>query len=102
MRERTKRKLLSIIAESSIEPFIIEDLRAMGVKGYTSWEARGEGERGDRAGDWEQNRNVMIQVVCSDSTADKIAERLFDAYQQDYAMVVHVSDVEVMRPQKFT
>ena len=79
----------------------VDDVKKLGAHGYTSVSASGEGSRGARKGDWDLNKNVRIEIVCDERTAQAIAEHLMKTYYQDYAMIVYLSDVEVMRPQKF-
>lgn len=96
-----KRKLVTIVTEESIERLLIEDIKRLGAHGYTSVSASGEGSRGARKGDWDLNKNIRIEIVCDEPTARVIAEHLMKTYYQDYAMIVYLADVEVLRPQKF-
>ncbi len=96
-----KRKLVTIVTEENIERLVIEDIKKLGAHGYTSVSASGEGSRGARKGDWDLNKNVRIEVVCDEATARVIAEHLMKTYYRDYAMIVFLADVEVLRPQKF-
>jgi len=83
-----KRKLVTIVTEESIEQFVIDDVKKLGAHGYTSVSASGEGSRGARKGDWDLNKNVRIEIVCDERTAQAIAEHLMKTYYQDYAMIV--------------
>ena len=100
-REPSRRKLLTIVAESALEGPISREIKRLGARGYTVVAARGEGSRGVRQGNWEQNANVEIQVVCSDETARSIMDCLYDQFYEDYAMVAWVADVEILRGEKF-
>ena len=42
------RKLVTIIAESSVERTLMRDLDELGISGYTISDARGGGSRGQR------------------------------------------------------
>jgi hypothetical protein len=42
-----------------------------------------------------------VEVICDALMAQKIADYLQEHYYRDYAMVVFVSDVGIMRPDKF-
>lgn len=95
------RKLITIITEASLESLLIEDLKSLGAHGYTIWEARGEGTRGVRSGDWDQSRNICLKVICEEETAQSIAAHLFEHYYSNYAMVIYIVDVQVLRPEKF-
>lgn len=95
------RKLLTIITEAEIHDILIKDLKSLNVRGYTIWNAHGEGDRGMRSGEWDSNKNVCIQVICSEKTAHTLSQFLFDHYYENYAMVIYIADVEVLRPEKF-
>lgn len=95
------RKMLTIVVESAIERLIVAELERGGVKGFTSVEARGFGDHGQREGDWEQSRSVRIETICDAKTAVELAQRLLARWGKDYAMVVWLSDVEVLRGSKF-
>ncbi|GAB4262863.1 P-II family nitrogen regulator [Deferrisoma sp.] len=96
-----RRKLLTIVTEASIERKVTADALRLGAKGYTVCEASGQGHRGVRQGDWEANRNVRIEIVCAEQVARSIIDHLVQTYYDDYAMIVFLSDVEVIRPDKF-
>ena len=95
------KKLVTVVTEAVIEREITHELDAMRVPGYTITNARGKGRRGDRIADWEHGANIRIEIVCDDQLALEVAERLQNQYYNDYAMVLYISDVDVLRPQKF-
>ena len=95
------KKLLVIIAEAAIERLVARDARRLGAHGYTVSDARGKGSRGVRGASWAPSANVRIEVVCTAATAAAIADALRQRYYDDYAMILFVGDVEVMRPAKF-
>jgi nitrogen regulatory protein PII len=94
-------KLLTIVAERALEPILVDEIRSAGVGGYTVFDARGAGAHGERAGDWDENRNVCLLVVCDETRLERIAERIAEAYTQDWAIALWISDVEVFRPDKY-
>jgi len=96
-----QRRLLTIVTESAIESHLLRDIERWGAHGYTITEARGKGARGVREGNWEANRNIRLEVVCDDSTAERIAAGLRERYYDNYAMILYLSHVEVLRPEKF-
>jgi hypothetical protein len=96
------RKMLTIVVEYAIERMIVAELERSGVKGFTSVEARGFGEHGEREGDWDQSRSVRIETICDPSTAVELAQRLLERWGKDYALVLWLHDVEVLRGSKFT
>ena len=95
------RKLLTIISEAAIEGLLVRDIERLGAHGYTITDARGSGSRGVRNAGWEAGSNIRIEVVCDTQTAQAIAAHLKTQYYDNYAMIVFMSDVEVLRPEKF-
>ncbi len=95
------RKLLTIITEAALESLLTQELVALGAHGYTITDARGKGDRGVRSAGWEASSNIRIEVVCDAVTAERIAGHLREQYYANYAMILYLTDVEVLRPQKF-
>lgn len=97
----TARKLLTIITEAAIESRLLKDLERLGAHGYTVSDARGKGHRGVRDAGWEASANIRVEVVCESETATAIAAHLKESYYDNYAMITIVTDVQVLRPEKF-
>lgn len=95
------RKLLTIVTESAIEKDLCADLKRLGARGYTITDARGKGSRGVREASWEPSGNIRVEIVCNEEISRAIAEHVKETYYADYAMILFVSDVEVLRPAKF-
>lgn len=95
------RKLLTVVTEAVLEGTLVRDIDRLNARGYTITDARGKGHRGVRSAGWEANSNIRIEVVCDEETADAIAAYLQEHYYKDYAMILFVSDVDVLRPEKF-
>lgn len=95
------RKLLTIVTEAAIENVLLGELRQLEIHGCTITDARGFGSRGVRQGLWDGNSNIRIEVVCDHDAADRLAARLQTQYYENYAMILFVSDVVVLRPGKF-
>ena len=95
------RKLLTIVTEAAIEKSVIRDIERKGAHGYTITDARGKGDRGVRDASWETSGNIRIEVVCSEETAEMITAHLKAQYYENYAMIMFMSDVVVLRPEKF-
>ena len=51
----TRRSLLTVICEASIESLVAADARRLGAHGYTASDARGWGGHGERDGGWPLN-----------------------------------------------
>jgi nitrogen regulatory protein PII len=91
------RKLITIITEAVIENELLSAVEKLGVSGYTACDARGKGHRGVRNAGWEHGANVRVELVCDDDLIEYLREQYYD----NYAMILFVSDVEVLRPEKF-
>ncbi len=99
--DRAIRKLITVVAESALERDLARDLDALGASGYTFSDARGRGSRGRRTSGWPHSGNVRVEVLCDEALAEKIVEHLRERYYDNYAMVLWVQDVAVLRPGKF-
>ena len=96
-----ERKLVTIVTEAALETQLIAEIKNFGAHGYTIVEARGEGARGVRTSEWEEDKNIRIEVVCDESVADAMIAYFAKNYYANYAMIIFVSNVEVVRPEKF-
>jgi nitrogen regulatory protein PII len=92
-------KLLTIITEAVLESLLMRDLATLGAHGCTVTDARGKGNRGVRNAGWEASSNIRVEVVCDAATAERIADHLRAQYYANYAMILYLTDVEVLRPQ---
>lgn len=101
LNEDYRRKLLTVVTEAALESHLSRELDRLGAPGYTITNARGRGERGVRSSDWETESNIRVEVICDDATARRIADYLRERYYENYAMILSLSDVEVLRPEKF-
>lgn len=99
--ERHPRTLLTIIAEAVLERALIDDCLRLGAQGYTVMDVRGGGPGGERAGQWEAERSIEMQVVCTAQVADAIAAHVLRMHAPNYAIRVLVSEVGVFRQAMF-
>jgi len=95
------RVVLTVITEASLESRLISAMESHGVRGYTITDARGKGQRGRRSGDWDFERNIRVESICSAEVAAKVSKELEAKFYRDYAMVLYSYDVNVLRPDKF-
>ena len=95
------RKLLTVVTEAALEGTLIRDIDRFNAHGYTIIDARGKGSRGIRDAGWEASGNIRIEVVCTTETAEEIAAYFQEHYYDDYAMILFMSDIAVLRPEKF-
>lgn len=96
-----KRKLLTIVTEAVIEDELLRELDANGVQGYTVSDARGRGARGERRAGWRRDANIRVEVVCRAELAQRLVQRLEERFLANYAMILTLTDVEVLRGDKF-
>ena len=96
-----QRKLLTIVTEAALEHELIGEIERLGAHGHTITDARGKGGRGIRNAGWNLSANIRIEVVCTAQTAHAIAAALRERYYDNYAMILFIGDVEVLRPEKF-
>lgn len=95
------RTLLTLICETALEARLIKDLEHLGAPGWTLSDARGSGSRGVRSAGWENDGNIRLEIICTRELAERIARHAQERYYANYAMVCYLSDVEVLRPEKF-
>ncbi len=95
-----KRKLVTIVIETSLAHRLEEDLIECGAKGFTSSLAHGAGPKNQRSSDIEGG-NVRIETVVSDSVLEAILEKLKSNYFPHYAISCWVSEVEVVREDRY-
>jgi nitrogen regulatory protein PII len=98
--DTTKLKKVTVVAESVLEDHLLRELRALGARGYTITEARGEGSRGMRTMELG-GKNVRIELLVGPEVADRILEHLAERYFPHYAVVAYVENVEVVRGEKY-
>lgn len=93
-------KLVTVITERLLRDRIVDELRKCGAKGFTVSDVSGEGSRGVRASEWE-GQNLRIESVVSPEVADRVVERIADDFFENYAVIVYLQDVEVVRGDKY-
>lgn len=97
------RKKLEVIVEPAILPRVEELLVKAGAKGYTVLEgAKGFGAQGAW---WEDSLShadgmMIVAVILTAEAADKVLSELMPLLQS-WRGVASVSDVQVLRPDRF-
>lgn len=92
---------VTIVSESLLKERLVSLIRKHGASGFTLTLVEGEGSRGVRASDWE-GRNVKIETLVSPETAEAILDELGETYFEDFAVIAWLSEVNVLRGNKFT
>ena len=95
------RQLLTIICEADLERHLVSEFPRLGISGHTITDARGQGAHGDRDGLWSASANIRIEVLCEASLLDTVLTLLEQHYFKSYGLVVFVSDVSVLRGDRF-
>ena len=93
-------KLVTIITEGLLKDQVIEILKSHGTTGYTVTRAEGEGSRGVQASHWE-GPNQRIESIVTPAMGDAIMESIADKFFDDYSVIAWLSNVEVLRGEKF-
>jgi nitrogen regulatory protein P-II 2 len=93
-------KLVTIVTERVLTESLVATLKRMGATGYTVTEASGEGSRGLRTGEVPGD-NQKIDVLVDTVVADQILDLLAANYFPYYAIVAWVTDVVVVRSEKY-
>lgn len=100
MSATERRKLLTVVAEAVLEESLVATLGRMGVSGWTITDARGRGSRGRRSGEIP-GANVRIETLVGAETAALILDALAERFFADYAIVAWITDVDVVRGDKY-
>ncbi|WP_304638629.1 P-II family nitrogen regulator [Pseudomonas sp.] len=95
------RTLLTIICEAALEARLLKELEQLGAPGWTISDARGRGTRGVRSAGWANDGNIRVEIICNRELAERMAHAVQQRYYDNYAMVCFLSEVEVLRAQKF-
>ena len=94
-------KYVVLICEEALESLVGEDIIAAGAKGYTVVPVRGRGNRGVRDAQWMLSGNIRIEILCQESAAWRLVERIESKYSANYGLVIFVQDVVGPRADKY-
>ena len=93
--------LLTVICEAALEQKLVKDLEQLGAPGWTLSDVRGRGSHGLRRAEWDTSGNIRAEILCERELAERIASHLQARYYSNFAMICYLSQVEVLRPEKF-
>lgn len=93
-------QLVTIIAAEELEDRLLHAIMAMGARGYTVSHVRGQGVHGSRSSECE-GENVRIETIVDSHTADRILQEIAGRYFNEWAVVLYVVQVNVLRPDHF-
>jgi nitrogen regulatory protein P-II 2 len=100
MSELLPLKLVTVVAERVLRSRLIDEVHALGARGFTLTEVTGEGSRGVRASEWE-GANVKLETIVPADVADRIVDHISATYFAWHAVIVYVQDVDVVRGDKY-
>ena len=94
-------KLLTITCEILAQENILEILKNHEITGYTKYEVDGNGSRGLRGQGLKNEKNIKIEIIVREEKLQDIVEEISRTLFANFAIVLYVSDVGVLRPEKF-
>ncbi|MGY5141090.1 MAG: P-II family nitrogen regulator [Candidatus Nitrosopumilus sp. Bin_571-38] len=94
-------KLLTITCEILAQKNIIEILNKHEINAYTTYEVDGNGARGIRGQGFKNEKNVKVEVILREEKLQDIVEEISRTMFANFAIIVYVSDVSVVRTEKF-
>lgn len=94
-------KLLTVTCEILAQKNILEILSKHDITGYTTYEVEGNGDRGIRGQGLKNEKNVKVEVIMREEKLLDIVEEISRTLFANFAIVLYVSDVGVVRPEKF-
>ena len=87
--------LIIILPAAVLEDLLLDEIMALGAKGYTTTEARGRGTHGVRSGKWSAGGNIRIDVIGAPDLCARIVERLQAEYEKDYGLLMFTCPVQL-------
>ncbi len=94
-------KLLTVTCEILAQKNIIEILKKHEITGYTTFEVEGNGARGLRGQGLKNEKNVKVEVIMREDKLQDVVEEISRTMFANFAIVLYVSDVSVVRTEKF-
>lgn len=95
-------KLLTAVCEIFVHKKVLDILDKHNVRGYTITDVSGKGETGMRGSGLPEEKNVKIETVLRNETAEKIIEEITLTLLQDHVIIIYLTDTKVIRTEKFS
>ena len=95
------KKLITIVCEAIARDTLVSLLQTCGAKGYTVTAVEGWGAKGSRFADIPEDANIELKTIVGPERATRILERLSVEVMPRFATVACVTDVQVLREEKF-
>ncbi len=100
MVETARVSLVTVIAVFELEERLVKDLKALGVKGYTSGHVNGRGLHGHRMAGLVDAPNLHLEMLVAPTLARRILERIVAKYDGQPIMA-YVREVEAIPKEHF-
>ncbi len=94
-------KLLTITCEILAQKNILEILNKHEITGYTTYEVDGNGARGIRGQGLKNEKNIKVEIIMREEKLQTVVEEISRTLFANFAIVLYVSDIEVVRTEKF-
>ena len=94
-------KLLTVTCEILAQKNIIEILNKHEITGYTTYEVDGNGARGIRGQGLKNEKNIKVEIIMREEKLQTVVEEISRTLFANFAIVLYVSDVGVVRTEKF-
>ena len=94
-------KLLTVVCEILAQKNVIDILTKHNIVGYTSYEVEGNGSRGLRGAGLKNEKNVKVEVIMQEEKLQDVIEEIARTLFSNFAIVLYVSEIGVLRPEKF-
>ncbi|QMU54527.1 MAG: hypothetical protein GKS07_06305 [Nitrosopumilus sp.] len=94
-------KLLTVTCEILAQKNILEILNKYEITGYTTYEVDGNGARGIRGQGLKNEKNVKVEIIMREEKLQIVVEEISRTLFANFAIVLYVSDVGVVRTEKF-
>ena len=94
-------KLLTVTCEILAQKNILEILNKHDITGYTTYEVDGNGARGVRGQGLKNEKNVKVEVIMREEKLSDIVEEISRTLFANFAIVLYVTDVGIVRAEKF-
>lgn len=94
-------KLLTAICEIYAVKKVIKIFEKYNVRGYTITEVGGKGDAGLRGVGLPEEKNMKIETIIRNETAEKIIEEITLTLMQDHIIIIYLTDTQILRTEKF-
>lgn len=92
---------VTVVAEAVLSQRLVHDLEAAGARGWTLTSGQGRGTGFIAASEWE-GPNIRVETLVPQGVADRILEVLARDYFPHFAVVAWLTQVQVVRAEKFS